>query len=342
LLFLHAASSMAASFSCVRASTPQEKAICSDSRLSVLDERLAAAYGSVIKRLSSEGAARIQADQREWIKWLRVVCQDRKGGTPTVASCLQAEYAGRLKELQTGTQQLGGVIFFPRLKVLTLPDDGPPEAGSTDPGFGAGRFSWPEIDQPTPEQARWNAAMRAQTVRFSADELQSPAHDFVPEIVRSARIDITYTLDGANERLIAGALLQERYGYGAAHPNKFLVSFLWLPQKQRSLQAQDVFRPGSGWEELMVRSSYKKLKQSVPVEYFDADRESFNEGAAKVVRDVTTWRLDRDGLQINFPKYSIAAGAASILVATIPWTELKADLADGFDPATLPARRERN
>jgi uncharacterized protein len=333
LLALHAASSMAASFSCAKASMPQEKAICASPELSQLDERLAAAYDALRKQLSSEGAARVQADEREWIKWLRVICPDlHSTPVPEIAACLQGEYTRRLTALQTGTRQLGGMLFFPRLKVLSIPE--PPEPGSGDPGFGAGSFSWPEIDHPTAGQALWNAAMRAQAVRFSGNADQTPPHDFVPASVRYSRLDIGYTLDGANEQLIAATLLKYSYGYGAAHPNDFLLTFLWLPAKQRPLAAQDVFRPGSGWEEHMIRSSFQKLK---PVA--DSDEGDFRQGAASVVSDVSTWRLDRDQLEISFPKYSVAAGAAGILAAALPWAELQPYLVEGFDPAVLPEHR---
>src|SRR6516164_6456413 len=107
---------MAASFPCARASTAQEKAICSDARLSALDERLGAAYDSIRKELSPDGAAKVKGDQLQWIKWLRVTCPDGTGHTPPadIASCLSGKYEARLKELQAGVLRLAGMDFFPR------------------------------------------------------------------------------------------------------------------------------------------------------------------------------------------------------------------------------------
>jgi hypothetical protein len=173
--------------------------------------------------------------------------------------------------------------------------------------------------------------MRAQAVRFSVDGDEPRPNDFVPASVSDSREDIWYTLDGANDQLIAATLLKYRYGYGAAHPNESLLSFLWLPAKRRELTAQDVFRPGSGWEEQLIRRSFQEKKREV-----DPDEGDFRQGAAPVVRDVSTWRLDRARLQINFPKYSVAAGAAGIVAASLPWTQLLPYLVDGFDPAALP------
>lgn len=124
LLCLSAVPAHAASFSCAKASSPPEKAICADAGLSLQDEQLAAAFQAVKKLLSDPGAAELQADQREWVKWLRARCP---GKATKIVPCLTEEYTRRLEQLEKGTAQMPGILFFPRLKVLIAP-------GLTHPG----------------------------------------------------------------------------------------------------------------------------------------------------------------------------------------------------------------
>src|SRR5262249_8464763 len=150
-----------------------------------------------------------------WLRWLRSRCPGK--AEKDITPCLKAEYSLRQKRLHKGTVRLGGMIFFPRLKVLVVPDktQSPADHLGADPGFGVGRFSWPEIDHPTPQQAAWNMAVRARAVELSRHN----ATDFVPEAAYESDVDITYTVDAANDTLISVTLWNYSYGYGAAHPN---------------------------------------------------------------------------------------------------------------------------
>lgn len=159
----------AASFDCARAATPQEKAICADPKLSALDEDTADAYKALRTRLSASAADKVQQDQRELLLWLRQTCPDGKEPGHEMTTCLTQGYSERLQMLKDGLQHVDSMTFVPRLKVLTVPDTKKaPVLGSYDPGFGVGRYSWPEIDRPTPQQAAWNAAV---SVRGGEDEL---------------------------------------------------------------------------------------------------------------------------------------------------------------------------
>jgi len=323
---------MAASFPCPKASTPQEKAICADANLSALDEQLAGAYDSMRKQLSPASAAEIQADQREWLKWLRATCPSKDG--TEIASCLQSKYNERLKDLQTGVLRLGGMAFFQRLKVLVMPDAGPPEPGSLDPGFGLGRFTWPELDHPTAQQATWNAAMRAQVLQLSGGP--KPRADFSPDMVAGGDENVGYAVTAANDKMIAVNLKLYWYGYGAPHGNDVSISFLWLVQQQRPLETADIFS-GSDWVQLLTSRSYQQLRQSSEA---DSLYEEGKAHAADAVRNPANWTLDPTQLEIAFPVYSVAPRSAGVLSVTFGWAELKPYLTDGFDPAGLPAQRK--
>jgi uncharacterized protein len=82
--------SNAASFSCERATTPVEKAICETPEISDLDEFLGRYYAAGRMSLKhAEGC--LVSDQRSWVRTVRDACKD--------AACLKAAYLERLAVL---------------------------------------------------------------------------------------------------------------------------------------------------------------------------------------------------------------------------------------------------
>lgn len=84
-----AANTQAASFNCAKASTWVEKAICSDSELSALDDSLMKAYKNALA--STQDASRLKSEQRAWLKEVRNLCDE--------VNCLNRTLADRLKIL---------------------------------------------------------------------------------------------------------------------------------------------------------------------------------------------------------------------------------------------------
>jgi len=80
----------AASFDCAKAATATEKLICSNQRISDLDEYLGRYYYTARAEIG-RGAVCLVADQRDWLRGVRNVCKD--------ASCLERVYLNRLAEL---------------------------------------------------------------------------------------------------------------------------------------------------------------------------------------------------------------------------------------------------
>lgn len=78
----------AASFDCAKASTFIEKAICSDSEISSLDESLLSSYRNALT--DSNKANTIKLTQRDWLK-KRDLCKDE--------ACLKNSYIQRIKAL---------------------------------------------------------------------------------------------------------------------------------------------------------------------------------------------------------------------------------------------------
>jgi len=76
------------SFDCAKASTPSEKAICSNANLAELDNRLAKAY----KNARSACQKDVKQEQREWLKEVNSCSSN--------IQCLKNSYISRIQELE--------------------------------------------------------------------------------------------------------------------------------------------------------------------------------------------------------------------------------------------------
>ncbi len=88
-IFILASASHAASFDCTKASTLVEKAICSDDKLSDLDDSLMQAYKRALA--STTDIYALKSQQRAWLAGVRNKCQD--------SACIEHVYSERLIEL---------------------------------------------------------------------------------------------------------------------------------------------------------------------------------------------------------------------------------------------------
>ncbi|WP_162536557.1 DUF3298 domain-containing protein [Granulicella sp. WH15] len=340
LAVLSAAPAVAAGFDCAKATTPREKTVCADPELSKLDEDVAAAYKALRSQLSPASAARVQQDQRAWLRWLDASCPDLKDKERPIGGCLGNAYPRQLQMLQKQPQRVGGMTFFPRLRMAIAPNTQTPAPGSFYPSFGVGRFSWPEIDQPTPEQAAWNAAVRSEAVRLGSGTRprQRTPSDFRTAFVADSEVDVGYVLKAANESLISVVMGKSIYEYGAAHPNEDVIPVQWWLRLKRPLKGDDIFKTGSGWEQFLGKRCYEVLKSGEQAQYLYDDK-TVREATMSSVKQMNNWTLDAQGFQVNFPEYGVAPRVVGEVSARIRWEELKPYLAPGFRPADLPQPR---
>jgi len=312
----------AASFDCSRAATAQENAICADPSLSLLDEQMTAAYKALLAQLSPSAAAEVRQDQHEWLRWLPQVCPNHpEQPARKITTCLLSEYSEQTASWKDQLKRSGGITFFPRIKVIALADKENSIPGLMRPDFWTARLSWPEIDRPAPQQAAWNAAVRAQVAGWKQ--------------LHSAEATVSWELQGANQQFISLGLVNSRYNYGAAHPYEERRSFNWWVALQRPLKAEDVFRPGSGWETLLADRCYAQLMSADRARDL-YDGTTVRKAVPDAVKDIGNWSLDARGLTVELPEYSVAPRAAGFLSVLIPWNQLRSRLTPAFDPAALP------
>jgi len=92
LLSLAAAPASAASFSCDKAETADEKAICAHLPLNDLDVEMATRFEILRAMLPMGGNAKLREDQETWLAERRACAGD--------VACLKQSYEGRLKTLR--------------------------------------------------------------------------------------------------------------------------------------------------------------------------------------------------------------------------------------------------
>lgn len=323
LAILGCGSLLGASFDCSRAVTPQEKAICANPQLSRLDEQMAALYQALLAQLSPGAAAEVRQDQRDWIRWLPRLCPEHPDQPPReFTACLLNEYTEQAAAFKNAPTRAGGMTFFPRLKLVSLPNHTPPLPYARRFDFWTGRFGWPEIDRPTTRQAAWNHAVRARIDAWQG--------------VEEAEVDVTWTLRAANDAFISLDLEYSRYDYGAAHPNEETRSFNWWLRIARPLKADDVFVAGSGWATALAALAFRQLAADNRLRDSWAGAPSLPQAVVTSVKNPAIWTLDSGGLTIEFPEYSVAPRAEGRFSAAIPWSWLRGYLSAGFNPAMLP------
>ena len=135
LVSTFAASAYSASFDCSKSAGNIEKLVCSNPRLSQLDETLAILYKKALAESPVPDDSREQ--QRNWIKGWRDSCKD--------ASCLENAYTSRLSELKRDLRHLPfkpsferPLLFFPAL----APTKGEPRVVKKEPLEVTGRIEF--------------------------------------------------------------------------------------------------------------------------------------------------------------------------------------------------------
>ena len=331
----------AASFDCSKAHSLREKTVCSTPQLSTLDDQVAKAYASTRAELTPASAALVQQDQRNWLHWLDAVFPTPKPQDNSVAICLTNHYNDRLQQLTKDTQRVNGILFYARSHFVYVPGHPTPNepTSSGDPGFGYGNFSWPQIDNPTPEQQAWNQAVYAATIKVSCcpgEEKSIPTLDAAAD--KYGSVDVFYNLYAANSRFISLDLGNSTYGWGAAHPNTGIMYFNWWLTSSHELKPTDIYESNSGWQQKLVAPGVTKLK---PVTGDDAGNsiwkpEDIAKSVAKEIANPSAWSVSQEGLTINFGQYEVAPYSSGMPTITFTWKELQPYLTPDLQPNDLP------
>ena len=299
------------SFSCAHATASQDQAICSDQALSALDGRLAQLYRERRALLSPQGAKLLQDSQREWLRFITVVCPPTPPAIPAgrdQKGCLKRQYTERLADLHQAAQRIGPYLFNNVSHYAAQPAQ---DATGALTGFVVQTVSFPQIDNAdSAERVAWNLKNLRTLPR------ETDCGDGGDEA-------IGYEIGYANARLISVAWSDWTYCHGTAHGfGDVTVENTVLSPHLRPLVAQDVFGPGTSWVAPLQDRFWAALLQSgwKPPENQAEDIKSQLE--AKFI-DPEQWLFTADGLNISFSAYEGGRYTCTPQPLTLHWSELK-------------------
>ena len=287
--------------------------VCANRALAGLDNQVRDALVAQAAEVSDAGAAMLVQHQNRWREAARVSCgviDPDAQPTREQQTCLESEFRARAREVATAVQQVGGYTFQ-RMELIDAVPVTAEIASSTGLGDAAPAATtrdirFPRIDGPQTEQVRRFNDLVAQSPQFRLEQATNETVDYRiayagPELI-SVRFDLSSdALDGA-------------------HPNTTAKAVNVLMQEGRPLEARDVFRAGTGWENFLTRTAVAEISRQFQEDGFTPPERDVRESVTKP----HLWLITENGLTLIFPPYSFGApyvmGAAEV---SIPWADLR-------------------
>jgi uncharacterized protein YecT (DUF1311 family) len=343
LLLLAGSMAHAASFDCTKAKTPQEKAICASPELSAADDQLAAAYKALREAAPERMKIEVLDDQRAWIHGMEVSCKASESGSGAdlvgssrqytdLTACLREYYDARTKSLLHMILQKDGITFVWRS--INLNTQGKP-GGSTgsqaglDLDRGSMIASWPQSNRETAEWKAWNAGIESAAQDLASEGNRDPSGKWMPEWVEGVDAEVTSSVVAVGSQLVT-AYIEDDWT-GGVHPNSRVIQFNWMLKEKRELRPADVFREDSAWERAILEHCDKALRKQFGEDYenllIPGEMAKTLHG---IIIDPRNWALDKGGLTIVFPRYSIGTYVNPADPVTIQWDELAPLLRPSF------------
>jgi uncharacterized protein len=327
----------AASFSCAKAVSPQEKAICANPELSHSDEEMSAAYKAALQKVSDAAQVAMHADQTSWLKWLTTVCRAQTTQPArNLAKCMIGPYRERTGTLRKSVVLKNSILFYTRTAYLATPDvlRDDTTTGAEFKGFGVLSLQWPQADIPSqnPDQrwAAWNAAVQTAVIQYAGDGKKTTLS---PDMAEGGDTDLTAKIESVTQSRASTTIELDTMGHGAAHPNESSKTFHWLLKQNRALTAEDVFRSDTAWKQALAQRCWTVLNEQVP----DGDlfiKSSHDKELLDVVGNAENWTITKAGLSIDFPEYSVTPRSSPVDPVVVPWTVLKSYVGATFDPTS--------
>lgn len=287
--------------------------ICENRALAAIDGEIREALVAESASVSDAGAQLLVQNQARWREAARVTCGLLDAETaPNLEqqSCLEQRFRERLRDAASAVQEVGG-FTFQRVELLDAAPVTAQIAEASGLGAEAPRaivrdIRFPRIDgQQTPEIQRFNDIVARQPRRSLSDATNEA---------------VDYQIVFAGPELISVRFVSSEDTLGAAHPNNSVNAVTVLMREGREVDAADVFRAGSGWEDFLTARAVAALTADFVDYGFVPPERDVRETATKP----HLWLVNDQGLTILFPPYSFggphALGGAEV---TIPWADLR-------------------
>ena len=292
---------------CRQAKTAAERAICGNAELAASDKAMTQAYAGLRARLPSEQQKALLADQRRWIIRRQAICGDKS--EEALAQCLLAETDARR-------------IFF-----AGKSPNGAPDAPRIMPRlFHENRKGRYEISIEYPQMlmprgtaaAAFNRAARA--IAFGKDAVKEYREMERPMAAGAENFyNVDYTASYLDRRL-ASVVFTIATFTGGAHPNSARVALLFDLAAGRALKLADFLAdPTQTVAEIsaLCREQLERQAKEEGWELFD------NADFGAVVGGAENWAAGKEGIEILFDPYSVAAYVIGPRECRLSYADLK-------------------
>jgi hypothetical protein len=179
------------------------------------------------------------------------------------------------------------------------------------------RVTLPRIEGPLADDVGW-AGFDGHLDRLLAGEIERFRENLAEWEPSETGWVSTFDADGsvlwARPPIVSVVVDVSVYYAGAAHPGHYAITVVWDGQTGRALTHEDLFRRGSGWEEVLSRASIAALEGELGDM---ADPDWIAEGAGPLAENFSRWALVEEGLVLFFDPYQVAPYAAGPQVVTI-------------------------
>ena len=291
---------------CRQAKTETEKAICGTAELAAADKAMAQAYAAFRATLPPEQQKALLADQRRWITRRTAACVDKTEAA--FAQYLIAETETRRRFF--AGEGPNGAKDIPRIMSALFHE------------ARKGRYEisieYPEMLTPQgPSAAAFNRAAHA--IAFGKDAVKE-YREMERPMAKGAEnfYDVSYQTTYFDPRLASLVFTISTFT-GGAHPNSARIGLLFDLEHGRTLRPPDLLadpKPAAAEVAKVCRAQLEAQAKKEDWELFD------NADVGAVVGDVTNWSADKDGVEILFDPYSVAAYVVGPRECRLSYAEL--------------------
>lgn len=152
------------------------------------------------------------------------------------------------------------------------------------------------------------------------EDLKAFAEDYKDSGFGS-NVSFGYIAGLESQELISIGFRVEGYTAGGAHPYHYTQFFMYSLLKRRELHLNDLFRPGSGYMEILSRYCTSELRKNPAIEKCSDDR-WLKMGAGPEAKNYSHVLVGIEGLEVHFDEYQVAAYACGSFEVTVPYSVL--------------------
>lgn len=232
---------VAASFDCKQAKSNMEKAICENTQLSQLDEKLAFEYKAARSKLSLESSQALVKSQQSWLRFTSTYCFIDMDASPASSddakNCLVSAFQERVKDLERTGNKIG------EFKTYTAIDHHIQIAKEQKTVYTIER-KFMQVDDATPSGNRLNEFLKFKDQADLPDGRGTESYD-----TRVTQIAPDWFYKQVSSEIFTGA-----------YPTSDTECGMYSISKEMPLKISDVFQ-GQAWQNIFESSTKKHFTE---------------------------------------------------------------------------------